>query len=59
MATRIEVSRQLRTDDRTATKPEKAAILDQFCASTGAGRSTARRYLTSKTFGVDDVVRMD
>lgn len=59
MATRIEVSKQLRTDYRTATKAEKAAILNQFCASTGAGRSTARRYLTSKTIGAKNVVRMD
>ena len=30
-----------------------------FCASTGLGRSTARRYLTSKTIGVKNVVRID
>src|SRR5699024_8305484 len=36
-----------------------SAILDQFCVSTGMGRSTARRYLTSKTIGVTDVVRID
>lgn len=59
MATRIEVTKQLRTDYRTAGKAEKSAILDQFCASTGAGRSTARRYLTSKTLGVKNVVRID
>lgn len=59
MGTRIEVTKQLRTDYRTGTKAEKSAILDQFCASTGAGRSTARRYLTSKTLGVKNVVRID
>jgi len=59
MATRIEVTKQLRTDYRTGTKAEKSAIIDQFCASTGAGRSTARRYLTSKTLGVKNVVRID
>lgn len=59
MATRIEVTKQLRADYRTGSKAEKAVILDQFCASTGAGRSTARRYLTSKTIGVKNVVRID
>src|SRR5690625_1591007 len=59
MATRIEVTKQLRTDYRTGSRAEKSAILDQFCASTGAGRSTARRYLTSKTIGVKNVVRID
>lgn len=59
MATRIEVTKQLRTDYRTGTKTQKSAILDQFCASTGVGRSTARRYLTSKTIGVKNVVRID
>lgn len=59
MATRIEVTKQLRTDYRTGTKSEKSAILDQFCATTGVGRSTARRYLTSKTIGVKNIVRID
>lgn len=59
MSTRIEVTKQLRTDYRTGSKAEKSAILDQFCASTGAGRSTARRYLTSETLGVKNVVRID
>ena len=59
MSTRIEVTKQLRTDYRIGSKSEKSAILDQFCVSTGLGRSTARRYLTSKTIGVKDVVRMD
>jgi len=59
MATRIEVTKQLRADYRAGTKAEKTAILDQFCASTGAGRSTARRYLTSETIGAKDVVVID
>ena len=59
MSTRIDVTQQLRTDYRTGSKSEKSAILDQFCASTGLGRSTARRYLTSKTIGVSNVVRFD
>lgn len=59
MATRIEVTEQLRQDYRTAGKAEKAAIVDQFCASTGAGRSTARRYLAPQTIGAKNVVRMD
>lgn len=59
MKTRIEVTKQLRTDYRTGSKAEKSAILDQFCATTGAGRSTARRYLTSKTLGVKNVVHID
>ena len=56
MATRIEVTKQLRADYRAGTKAEKRAILDRFCASTGAGRSTARRYLASETIGIKDVV---
>jgi len=59
MRARIEVTKQLRRDYRTGSKAEKSAILDQFCASTGLGRSTARRYLTSQTIGVNDVVRID
>src|SRR5699024_12711190 len=59
MATRIEVTKQLRADYRAGTKAEKTAILEQFCASTGAGRSTARRYLTSETMGAKDVVVID
>lgn len=59
MATRIEVTKQLRADYRTGTKAEKSKIIDQFCASTGAGRSTARRYLTSETIGAKNVVRID
>jgi len=59
MSARIEVTKQLRTDYRTGSKAEKSAILDQFCASTGLGRSTARRYLTSKTIGLKNVVRID
>src|SRR5699024_1104582 len=59
MSARIEVTKQLRTDYRTGSKIEKSAILDQFCASTGLGRSTARRYLTSKTIGVKNLVRID
>jgi hypothetical protein len=59
MSARVEVTKQLRTDYRTGSKAEKSAILDQFCASTGLGRSTARRYLTSKTIGLKNVVRID
>lgn len=59
MSARIEVTKQLRADYRAGSKAEKSAILDQFCASTGLGRATARRYLTSKTIGVNNVVRID
>lgn len=59
MSARVEVTKQLRSDYRTGSKAEKSAILDQFCASTGLGRSSARRYLTSKTIGVKNVVRID
>lgn len=59
MSTRVEITKQLRTDYRTGSKAEKSAILEPFCASTGLGRSTARRYLTSKTLGVKNVVRID
>src|SRR5699024_12570339 len=59
MSTRVEVTKRLRNDYRTGSKADKSAILDQFCVSTGMGRSTARRYLTSTTIGGKDVVRID
>ena len=34
-------------------------VLDQFCASTGLARSSARRYLTSAYLGNDKVLRVD
>lgn len=52
MMARIEVTKQLRTDYQTDTKAEKTEAIDQFCAATGAGRSTARHYLTSEAFDV-------
>lgn len=36
MATRIEVTKQLKHVYKTATRSEKATILDQFCATTGS-----------------------
>ena len=59
MASRIEVTRQLKSAYSRATKGEKSAILDTFCQSTGLSRPSARRYLTSKTLGKKNIVRID
>jgi hypothetical protein len=59
MGTRIEVTKQLKGGYHRARKSEKSRILDHFCQSTGLGRSTARRYLTSPTLGSKNIVRID
>ena len=59
MGTRIEVTKQLKGAYRKAGKAEKSGILDSFCQSTGLGRSSARRYLTSATLGEKNVLRPD
>lgn len=59
MATRIEVTKQLKGSYQIGSKKEKGSILDTFCQSTNLGRSTARRYLTSPTLGNKHVPRMD
>lgn len=46
MAARRQVTNKLRTQYRTVSKAEKGAILDRVVATTGMGRSTARRMLT-------------
>lgn len=46
MAARRHVTNKLRTAYRKASKAEKARILDEVTATTGMGRSTARRMLT-------------
>ncbi len=46
MAARRHVTNKLRTAYRKASKAEKARILDEVVATTGMGRSTARRMLT-------------
>lgn len=59
VATRIEVTKQLKQAYKTATRSEKTVILDQFCATTGLSRVSARRYLTSPHLGVKNVTRID
>lgn len=59
MLTRVEVSKQLRQAYRAGSKKEKGLALDTFQEATGMSRSTARRYLTSKTIGNPKVVRLD
>ena len=59
MAARIAVTKQLKDAYKRATKSEKSMVLDQFCASTGLARSSARRYLTSAYLGNDKVLRVD
>lgn len=59
VATRIEVTKQLKQAYRTASRSEKSEILDHFCSSTGVSRVTARRYLTDPLLGVKNVTRID
>lgn len=46
MAARRQVTNKLRTEYRKASKADKGAILDRVMATTGMGRSSARRMLT-------------
>jgi hypothetical protein len=46
MAARRQVTNKLRTQYRKASKADKSKILDRVVATTGMGRSTARRMLT-------------
>jgi hypothetical protein len=46
MAARRQVANKLRTQYRKASKVDKSKILDRVVATTGMGRSTARRMLT-------------
>jgi hypothetical protein len=46
MAARRQVTNKLRAQYRKASKADKSEILDQVVATTGMGRSTARRLLT-------------
>lgn len=59
MATRIEVTKQLKQAYKAATRSEKSKILDQFCATTGLSRISARRYLTNPHLGVRNVTTID
>jgi len=46
MAARRQVTNKLRDAYRKASKRDKARVLDEVMATTGMGRSTARRMLT-------------
>ena len=46
MAARRQVTNKLRTQYRRASRVDKSKILDRVVATTGMGRSTARRMLT-------------
>jgi hypothetical protein len=46
MAARRQVTNKLRTQYRKASKADKSKVLDRVVATTGMGRSTARRMLT-------------
>ncbi len=59
VATRIEVTKQLKQAYRTASRSEKSEILDQFCATTGLSRVSARRYLTDPHLGAKNVTKID
>lgn len=59
MGTRIEVTRRLFKAYQGATKTEKSAILDEFCAVTGLSRVSAKRYLTDPSKGDAKVVKLD
>lgn len=49
MAARRHVTNKLRTAYRKASKKDRGQILDEVVATTGMGRSTARRMLTGPT----------
>src|SRR5690625_544656 len=59
VSTRIEITKQLKQAYKTATRSEKTVILDQFCATTGLSRVSARRYLTNPHLGVRNVTKID
>lgn len=46
MAARRHVTNKLRTAYEKASKADRGRILDEVMATTGMGRSTARRMLT-------------
>ncbi len=48
MAARRQVTNKLGSQYRTASRADKGAILDRVVATTGMGRSTARRMLTGQ-----------
>lgn len=59
VATRIEVTKQLKQTYRSASRAEKSDILNHFCHSTEVSRVTARRYLTDPHLGVRNATRID
>ena len=59
MASRVEVTQQLKGEYQRAGKKGKGMVLDHFCAATGLSRPTARRYLTSETLGNVKIFRLD
>ena len=59
MPTRIEVTKQLKQAYKYATRSERSEILDQFCATTGLSRVSARRYLTNPHMGVKNISLID
>ena len=58
MAARRQVANKLRTQYRRASKADKCTILDRVVATTGMGRSTARRMLTGPRL-LDPAERVD
>ena len=58
MAARRQVTNKLRDACRVASKIDKGRILDEVMATTGIGRSTARRMLTGPPLG-DPKRRLD
>jgi hypothetical protein len=58
MAARRQVANKLRTQYRRASKADKSTILDRVVATTGMGRSTARRMLTGPRL-LDPAERVD
>ena len=59
MASRVEVTQQLKGEYQRAGKKGKGMVLDHFCSATGLSRPTARRYLTSETLGNAKIFRLD
>lgn len=59
VATRIEVTKQLKQAYRAGTRSEKSRILDNFCHVTGLSRVTGRRYLMNPHLGAKNVTQID
>lgn len=59
MGTRVEVLRKMFKAYQVASKTEKSAMLDEFCAVTGLSRVSAKRYFNDPSKGNRGVAKLD